>query len=79
MGQHDAAGLGQHELPIAALEQPMPEPLLELAQLNRQRRRRHVQRLGGSRQVAPVRDDPEVAQVMEVEIGHRKTLILLND
>jgi hypothetical protein len=38
-----------------------------------------VQRLGGSRQVAPVRDDPEVAQVMEVEIGHRKTLILLND
>jgi hypothetical protein len=28
---------------------------------------------------SPVRDDPEVAQVMEVEIGHRKTLILLND
>jgi hypothetical protein len=57
----------------------MPEPFLELAQLDRQRRRRHVQGLGSSRQVATVRDNPEVAQVMKVEISHRMTLVLLND
>jgi hypothetical protein len=38
-----------------------------------------VQGLGSSRQVATVRDNPEVAQVMKVEISHRMTLVLLND
>jgi hypothetical protein len=35
VGQRDAAGLGEHKLPFAALEERVTEPLLELAQLDR--------------------------------------------
>ena len=46
-----AAGLGQRDPPVVAIEQPDAEGGFELADLHRQRRLRHVQRGGGAGEV----------------------------
>ncbi|MCD0419180.1 hypothetical protein LOC51_18370 [Rubrivivax sp. JA1024] len=66
----DAARLGQMQLAAAAFEQRMTELLLELADLNRQRRLREIQPLCSPRQVAVVGDGPEVTQVIEIQLDH---------
>lgn len=78
MVQRDAPRLGQLERAAAALEQRVAQALLELAQLDRQRRRRQVQPLGGARQVPLVRDGPEVPQVVVVQVGHAYRFTLSN-
>ena len=60
--ERDAPRLGQVELAAAPLEQGMAEALLQLADLHRERGLRQVQPLGRARQVAVVRDRPEVAE-----------------
>ena len=57
------------ERAAGAVEQRLAEVGLELLDLRRQCRRRHVQLAGCARQVAVLGDRPEVAQVVEVERG----------
>src|SRR3712207_9453465 len=65
-----APGLGEVEPPPPPLEQLVPEPLLELADLHRQRRLRQVQPSRGASEIAVVRHRPEIVEMVEVQPAH---------
>ena len=67
MVERNAAGLGQVQLLAAPLEQSVPDLVLELPDLDRQRRLRDTEPLRGPGQVAVMRDGPEIAEVIVVE------------
>ena len=62
--------LGQAQPLADAIEERVPDLPLQLLQLNRQGRRSDVQPFGGPRQPALVRDRPEVAQMVVVQLAH---------
>ena len=66
----DAARLREVDAPVVPLEERLPEALLQLAQLHRQRRGRDVQPCCGAREAALVGDGAEIAQVVVVQDGH---------
>ena len=68
--ERDVPRFGQDERPPAPLEQLVSELLLQLLDLDGHGGLGHEESLGGARQVALVGDRPEVAQVVEVEVGH---------
>jgi len=67
----DLAGLGEAHLPAAAVEQRHAQLFLQLLDLVRQGRLRHVQALGGPGEVEGLRDGVEVAQVAQFHLRVR--------
>ena len=72
--ERDPSDLGQDALPPASFEELVADLPLELLDLHGDRRLRDVERLCRARQVALVSDGPEVAEVVEVQIGHSSVL-----
>jgi hypothetical protein len=64
--ESDAASFRQNQLPAAAFEQALPKLRLKVLHLNRQRRRRDVQRRCRAGQRPGARDCTEIAEMMEV-------------
>ena len=71
MVEDDLPGFCQMQLPAPALEQRMAEPLLEFADLHRQRRLREIQPLCGAGEISVVGDRPEVAKMIVVQGCHK--------
>jgi hypothetical protein len=71
IGQGQATGFGQYQGAAPALEQRLPELLLELPDLCRQGRLRDMQMLRRTGQMALLGHGPEVMQMVVVQAQHR--------
>ena len=66
-------GLGRLDAPARAVEQLRPEPLLERAHLQADRRLRHAEPLGGLRERAPLDDGAEGCKLTGVHREKRES------
>ncbi len=71
------AGDGERHALRRAFDELHAEVFLEFLELRRQRRLAHEAALGRTPEVAGVRHGDEVSQVLELEVGHRCSLLSL--
>jgi tRNA A37 N6-isopentenylltransferase MiaA len=69
VGQRQAPGFGRHQAPALRRQQRLAQRLFEPGDLHADRLHRHAEAPRGARDTAFAGDDPEVAQVVEVQRG----------
>ena len=69
--ERHASGVAQGKAASLADEQRLAQIALEQRKLAADRLHRHAEALGGARHAAFVRDDPEIMQVLVVQVGHK--------
>jgi hypothetical protein len=76
VAQRDLSGLREHEAAPLAHEERLFEARLELLDLRGQRGLRHPERARRPREVPVLGDDPEVAEVVVVQLVHRAPCVI---